>query len=302
MKTDSLARALGALALFLAVATAASPVTAAFPGENGLIVFDTQDGRGVSQIYTVRPDGSDLRQLTDESSGGTAITPHWSADGRFIVYAGNQTGNREIYVMNADGSGKRQLTSSSEFDNSWPSVSPDGEAVVFSRCSRFLGTCDVATMRSDGSLIRPLVEGYWHHMQMVFSPDGRRIVFSSDRAGYDQLLWTVNPDGSHLQLVARPKEAAFFHDLPDWSPDGTRLTFTTGAAFGQIMTIRPDGNSLRAVTPDVGFIFARYSPDGRRMVVIAPEGLSTMNVDGSAVTAIPGLPQGATHSDWGVKP
>jgi len=153
MNTDSLARALGALALFLAVATAASPATAAFPGENGLIVFDTQDG-GTSQIDTVRPDGSDVRQLTDESSGGAAMTPHWSVDGRLIVYAGDQTGNRKIYVMNADGSGKRRLTNSSEFGNAWPSLSPDGSTMTFSRCSRFLGIRDVAAMRSDGKSAR----------------------------------------------------------------------------------------------------------------------------------------------------
>src|SRR4051812_46900906 len=129
MKTNSLARALGAIVLFLAAPTSASPAAATFPGQNGLIVFDTQDG-GASQIYTIRPNGSDLRQLTDESSGGSAITPRWSADGRLIVYAGDQTGNREIYVMNADGSGKRQLTNNAKFDNAWPSLSPDGATIV----------------------------------------------------------------------------------------------------------------------------------------------------------------------------
>jgi len=78
-----------------------------FPGKNGLIAFDTLDG-GASQIYTIRPNGSDLRQLTGVSEGGTAFTPRWSADGRLIVYGSDQTGNLEIYIMNADGSGKRQ--------------------------------------------------------------------------------------------------------------------------------------------------------------------------------------------------
>ena len=59
---------------------------ASFPGENGLIVFDTLNG-SASQIYTIRPNGSDLRQLTGVNEGGTAFVPHWSADGRLIVYA-----------------------------------------------------------------------------------------------------------------------------------------------------------------------------------------------------------------------
>lgn len=299
MKTVKLARAPTAF-LLLGVILAAG-LRAAFPGENGLIVFDTLDG-GASQIYTVRPDGSDLRQLTDDSQGGTAFMPHWSADGRLIVYVSDETGNPEIFVMNADGSGKRQLTNNSEFDNSWPSLSPDGSTIVFSRCSRFLGTCDVTVMRSDGSRIRSLVGGYWHHGQTVFSPDGRQIAFGSDRSGYDLLLWTLNRDGSDLQLVTRPKaQFAFAADVPDWSADGTRLTFT--AWSGEIFTIRPDGTNLRAITPAGSeFIFASFSPDGRKMVVRGPEGLSTMNADGSGLAVIPGVPFGATFSDWGVKP
>jgi len=45
---------------------------ASFPGENGLIVFDTLNG-SASQIYTIRPNGSDLRQLTGLNEGGTAF-------------------------------------------------------------------------------------------------------------------------------------------------------------------------------------------------------------------------------------
>ena len=259
MKTDSSARALGALVLFLTVAAAASPATATFPGENGLIVFDTDDG-GASQIYTVRANGSDLRQLTDVSSGGRAITPHWSADGRLIVYAGDQSGNWEIYMMNADGSGKSQLTSNVKFDNSWPSLSPDGATIVFSRCSRFLGTCDVASMHADGSRIRPLAAGYWHHGQTVFSPDGRQIVFSSDRKRIRSIAVDIEPRWQRPPSVARPKEPVFFSDLPDWSPDGTRFTFTSGAV-GQIFTIRP---AAATCAPSLPSIRPSSSPATRR--------------------------------------
>ena len=131
--------------------------------------------------------------------------PHWSADGRLIVYASDQTGNFEVYVMNADGSGKRQLTADSGFSSIWPSFSRDGSTIVFSRCSHFLGTCDVALMRSDGSNIRSLVGGYWHHNQPVFSPHGMQIAFNSDEGGYDGLLWTVNAHGANPQTVTQPQ-------------------------------------------------------------------------------------------------
>src|SRR3954470_7050352 len=106
--SDMLALASRAVVLPAGVVVAAVLACAAFPGENGIIVFDTLDG-GASQIYTIRPNGSDLRQLTGESGNGTSSTPQWSADGRLIVYVSDQTGNTEVYVMNADGSDKRQL-------------------------------------------------------------------------------------------------------------------------------------------------------------------------------------------------
>jgi Tol biopolymer transport system component len=225
--------------------------------------------------------------------------PRWSADGRLIVYASDQTGNIEVYVMNADGSGKRQLTADSGFNNFWPSFSQDSSTIVFSRCSHFLGTCDVVLMRSDGSNIRSLVGGYWHHTETVFSPHGMQIAFNSDEGGFDGLLWTVNAHGANPQTVTQPlARFGFSIEKPDWSPDGERITFT-GIAGG-IFTIRPDGTNLRNLNADANG--AGYSPDGRKMVARGPGGgLYTMNADGSGLTPIPGIPPGSTFSDWGVK-
>src|ERR1700736_2998569 len=80
------------LVLLMGVIVAAGLARASFPGENGLIVFDTAFG-SASQIYTIRSNGSDMRQLTGVSEGGTALMARWSADGRSIVYSSDRTGN-----------------------------------------------------------------------------------------------------------------------------------------------------------------------------------------------------------------
>src|SRR5204862_3075274 len=114
-----------------------------------------------------------------------------------------------------------------------------------------------------GSNIRSLVGGYWHHSQATFSPHGMQIVFNSDEGGYDGLLWTVNSDGDDPQSIMQPRVGfGFSVDKPDWSPDGTRITFT-GIAGG-IFTIRPDGTNLRNLNPYAGA--GTFSPDGRKMV------------------------------------
>ncbi|MBV7538706.1 hypothetical protein KW842_23300 [Duganella sp. sic0402] len=98
------------------------------------IVFTRRRDDGNYDVYTIRPDGSDLFRATDhESSDGHAV---WAADGR-IMWSGSQHGFRDeaalyeqtfqqygqIYVMNADGSNKRLLTDS-RWEDSMPLYLP----------------------------------------------------------------------------------------------------------------------------------------------------------------------------------
>ena len=66
--------------MLLAVAPSA---LATFPGRNGLIAFYSDTGAG-AQIFTVRPNGHDLRQITHID--GDAVRPDWSPDGRRIAF------------------------------------------------------------------------------------------------------------------------------------------------------------------------------------------------------------------------
>jgi Tol biopolymer transport system component len=295
-------RVLTAIALLAAVLAFGSSSRASHGNagtRNGAIVFDTEWGSGPSQIYTIRADGSGLRQLTSVGDGQAAFQPRWSADGRMIVYVSDESGNPEIYLIKANGTGKVQLTNDPGFANFWPTFAPNGSQIAFSRCSSFLGTCDLAVMRTDGSQIRSLVGGYWHHGQPAYSPDGTNIAYTSDEGGYDSLLWVAKADGSGRQAVSPAPLAA---DRPDWSPDGGTITYTGNPRAGQIFVSRPDGSHLRAITStDAGVLFGTYSPDGTKMVGRGdPAGLFLMNPDGSGIAPIANAPEGATFPDWGV--
>jgi Tol biopolymer transport system component len=283
-------------------AAAAAPAQATFPGANGRIFFDTQFGAVPSQIFSVRPSGGGVVQLTHFRNGSAAMNPRVSKDGGRVVFAVvNSSGQSAVWVMRADGTGAHRVSHDRGYDDGHPNWSPDGSRIVFSRCSRLLFTCRVATMDVSGNRIRELTHDYWHDGSVdtpVWSPDGTRIAFQSDRGGYDSRVWVVRADGVGLRRLTPSRVTA---GLPDWSPDGSHIVFTGGTHVPFIGLMRPDGSDLRRIGPVV--CCAQYSPDGRRFTVHddARPGLAVMAVDGSGLHTVAGVPASIGDATWGAE-
>ena len=303
---------------------AAAPAQATFPGTNGRIAFSegvqvpTDDLSVPSQIFTIEPNGTGLAQLTNVAGGQTAALPDISADGKRIVFESNASGPYEIWVMNADGSGQAKLTHRSGFEAFQPSWSPDGAHIVFSSCGEplgFPGYCDIDVMNADGTGVHRLVGGHRYHLRPEYSPNGNRIVFSSDRKGLISALWAVRSDGSKLKRLTPPHLEAFW---PDWAPNGKRVLFTDNCCRrgSNVRTVRAGGGGVKRITHFGARLadraFASYSPDGRRIVFFYSRTCSgspcgdvfTMAANGSrrhrvptgVKTPDPGLP---ITTDWG---
>jgi imidazolonepropionase-like amidohydrolase/Tol biopolymer transport system component len=114
-------------------------------------------------------------------------------------------------------------------EGSWMNidVSPDGRTIAFD----LLG--DIYTMPIGGGTPRRIAEGLAYEHQPRFSPDGRRIAFTSDRGGGDN-IWIMNVDGSDKRQLT--KEDFRLLNQPSWSPDGRFIAakkhFTTGRSLG----------------------------------------------------------------------
>ena len=106
-------------------------------------------------------------------------------------------------------------------------VSRDGRTVAFD----LLG--DIYVMPIAGGAPTRIAEGLAYDQQPRFSPDGRRIAFTSDRGGGDN-IWVMNVDGSDKRQVT--KEDFRLLNQPSWSPDGRFIVakkhFTTGRSLG----------------------------------------------------------------------
>ncbi len=143
-------------------------------------------------------------------------------------------------------------------------VSPDGQTIVFD----LLG--DIYVMPVSGGEARAIASGVAWDMQPKWSPDGRHIAFTSDRAGGDN-IWIMEADGSNPTQVS--KESFRLLNQPEWSPDGqfivARKHFTSSRSLGAgelWMYHRSGGGGVqmterRTQQKDTGE--PAFSPDGR---------------------------------------
>jgi TolB protein len=268
----------------------APPALAAFPGDNGRIVFDSG-----GDIWTIRPHGGGRVNLT-AGSEAFDVAPSWSPDGRRIVFMSNREtpdnpdprGKRdpdfELFVMGADGSEPTQLTVNS-LDDEEPAWSPDGERIVFVRDfnpAQGKLRYDILTMNADGTGEQNITDRPGDEFQPNWSSKGR-IAFTSDRGG-DPEIYTMSPDGSGVRQLTRNNHG---DEFPNWSPDGRRLAFHRERRDNfDVYTMRARGGGLRRLTRDpAGEGVPTWSPDGREIAFtrFSDSGprIHTMRSDGS---------------------
>jgi Tol biopolymer transport system component len=290
----------------LAAFVSASPANATYPGRNGLIAFHSDTDQG-AQIFTVRENGRDLRQITHVS--GHARLPDWSPDGRRIAFELEAADRAGVAIMNADGSDLVRLPLAPGVFEGDPSFTPDGRRIVF---VAFDGETEgVWSMKLDGSDRRLITTAGAPDPNV--SPDGRRLAFLGfDGEPFGQALFTSRIDGGHpAPITPFSFNVGFKHD---WAPDGRRLAFIHNADFAfpdrsaNIATIRPNGTGLRFVTNyrggDVNAFFGSYSPDGRRIAFRLEHngrfGLFKLRPDGKRIRPILRLSDFAPRFiDWG---
>src|SRR4051812_22484672 len=143
-------------------------------------------------IFTARPDGSDLKQLTNTPGYDAEST--FSVDGKKIVFTSMRDGDLDIYTMDADGKNVKRLTTELGYDGG-PFFSRDGRQIVY-RAYHPQAPAEIARYKQ--KLTENLIE------PTVFE------------------IWVMNSDGTNKRQVTHLNAASF---APYFFPDGKRIIF-----------------------------------------------------------------------------
>ncbi len=278
-------------------------------GGGGRIVFSSEREEKYSyDLYTMLPDGTDVRRITDTSEE-SEYSANWSPDGERIVFRSFSPARTDfLYVMNSDGSDRQHILTANRFagDPDWKEA---GIVYFEGRCTIDDCWSDVDKMTTEIYVIQPDGSGrtaltfstLWMHGPS-WSPDFERIVYSS---GGTYTLHVMNADGSGQEgLIALPGDAID----PAWSPDGEWIAFATNRHVKfDIYMVRPDGSDLTRLTDDPhNDEQPAWSPDSKFIVFSSERDsekdgdseIYMLEIASGALTRLTNSPLNDTMPDW----
>ena len=186
-----------------------------------------------------------------------------------IAFSSDRDGNYEIYVMDTDGKKQRRLTTNRHDD--WdPSWSPDGTRIAFTSSAKVLNVVQAHPLFVVGGLPQ---------------------------------IYVMGADGGNKRRLT---DSDFAEWYPSWSPDGTRIAFTSSGAMDTagwyIYVVDADGKNLQRLGQESGW-YPSWSPDGERIAFVSSRNafgnqIYVMDVDGSNQQRLTEGLDGNRHPSW----
>jgi Tol biopolymer transport system component len=233
-----------------------------------LFAYVGADSRGaqVSQLRVLRvADGASF-EITD---GRTLVwSPSWSTDGQMLYYVSNQGGSMDLWRQPIGSDGVPEglaIPATTGVGMRNASFSPDGTKLAYSKGRTVANLWRVPILvdrRATWEVAQQLTfdEAYIEFVDV--SPDGKRLLVSSDRAGNPD-LWMLPANGGEMdQLTTAPTPDW----APQWSPDGEEIAFYAYQSGNRQIWVMPaDGGGARQLTRNGGNAYPTWSPDGREV-------------------------------------
>lgn len=233
---------------------------------------------------------------------------YFSPDGKKIIFQAEEkdTGNPFYQIFTMDlASGQTKRVSPGIGKCTCAYFSPDGKKIIFSSSHLdadakakqaaeyrqreedrkagvrrnyrwdFDSNMDLFEANPDGSGLRRLIDSPGYDAEASFSPDGKQIVFCSNRSGAENLeLYIMDQGGSQVRKLTNTPGC--YNGGPFFSPDGKRVIFRSDRKKKdhlQLFVINVDGSGERALTDDLNWV--QWGPywyrDSRRIVYAAAD-------------------------------
>jgi TolB protein len=302
----------------------------------GTLFFSVRCARGEWRLYLANEDGTTVRELLDpplSAGDGSMVDQAWSPDDNYIAFnISSSSGDVEMFILDVAATLSDPTLEPvwfnlgeifSSYDSlSWqpviteetlaerPPQSYDGLIAFTSAVED--GNLDIYTMHPNGSGLTNLTKDPAHDVDPYWSPDGKRIAFLSDRAGYMQ-VFTMNADGSDVFQVTRREADHEFQgfvrgNFDPWSSDGHTLAYLEMTPEGNqiLYTIQANGWSGIPLVNEPGkFSSISWSPYGSHIayIVLSEDEVPRLHVsdaNGDNTVDITNLlPAGETIHSWG---
>jgi len=233
----------------------------AFSPDGQSVAFIRSSGLTSEDIYLISTHGEKLQRVTADERRILSLA--WTADGREIVFSSNRGGGFSLWRVVPGGTPERvAVTGQNAYS---PAISRQGNRLAYnvSFLDSNIWRLDDSNAGRERSPTRLISSTLQDHSPQI-SPDGKRIVFVSDRSGNDE-IWICESDGSHaVQLT-------FFdgtvNGTPRWSPDGRQIVFDSRrSGNADIYVVSAEGGKPRQVTLEPSHeVIASWSRDGRSL-------------------------------------
>jgi len=270
-----------------------------------LIALASGSGKaGESDLYVVRPDGTD-RRLVIKDAGW----PCFAADGQSLFFHSQRQGKWGVWRVSPDGSGLERITPA-DVDAFTPCASADGKWLVLAL--RRGAPQQIELVDLAGRKMVAVTKDSSDHWNPSISADGSRVVYHMATPGFavpNVELWgapaetdlkllrlagsfpafsadgkrlalvgggfadvdVMNLDGSGRKTLYKGTNRGLFST--SWAHHDERIAFAVGAVFEEprsgvdLMAVRPDGEGLHKLTEHAGNNgFPSFSPDGKQLV------------------------------------
>jgi Tol biopolymer transport system component len=196
-------------------------------GSGGAFQGFLSQGRQVSNIAVVAPDGSGFRQLT-QGEGNNGF-PSWSPDASQIVFRVQDERGKGLRILDVATGKITVLTDGNGNHDNFPTWSPRGDEISFSS-DREDGDWEIYTIHPDGTGLRRVTHIPGNDAHSSWSPDGKWLAFATGKTGFkDEMalhphnpqsygeIAVIRPDGSDLQLLT---DNPWEDSTPRWAPTG----------------------------------------------------------------------------------